>query len=244
MTANAPTDEFAGKVAVVTGAASGIGTAVARALELRGARVAGFDLAAAPLDAVDLAIGVDVSDPDAVQRAVKRVADELGPPTLGVHSAGITRDGVLWKLAPEDFDAVLRVNLSGGFHLLRSLTPHIRAEGGGSVVLISSINGTRGKFGQSAYTASKAGLHGLAKTAARELGRFGGRVNVIAPGMVETPMTAGLAPEWRQRAVDETALGRIAAPADVAEPVVFLLSTAARHVTGQVLHVDGGQCMT
>lgn len=228
-----------GRVAIVTGASSGIGAAVAAALREAGARVGALDVA--PCADCDHFVRTDVGDAASVRGAVAEIARALGPPTLGVHSAGITRDTVLWKLPEEDWNAVLRVNLTGAFHLLREIVPHIRTEGGGSVVLVGSINGARGKFGQSAYAASKAGLVGLAKTAAREMGRFGGRVNVLAPGMVDTPMTRDLPQEWRRKAEQEAVLGRIAQPADVAACALFLLSGAARHVTGQVLPVDGGQ---
>ena len=228
-------------VAIVTGAASGIGAAIAVQLQTQGVRVAGFDVR--PSVGCDLSFEVDLGDADAVMRATAAVAEALGPPTLAVHSAGITRDKVCWKLDVEDWAAVLSVNLSGAFHLLRAVVPHVRAQNGGSLVFIGSINGTRGKFGQTAYAASKAGLMGLAKSAAREIGRFNGRVNVVAPGMVETPILEGLPVEWRKKAEAETALGRIAQPRDIAAVVGFLLSDAARHVTGQVLHVDGGQHM-
>jgi acetoacetyl-CoA reductase/3-oxoacyl-[acyl-carrier protein] reductase len=135
------------------------------------------------------------------------------------------------------------VNLGSAFHLLHGATPLLRARGEGAVVLISSINGERGKLGQSNYAASKAGLIGLARSAARELGRFGVRVNVIAPGLVRTPMTATLPPEVTQRALEETALGRVAEPEDVAHAALFLCCDLGRHVTGQVLRVDGGQLM-
>ncbi len=228
-----------GRVAVVTGAASGIGAAVAAELAQAGARVASLDLAPGPGCA--LSCTCDVSSEASVGEAIALVARELGPPTLAVHSAGVTRDAFVWKQSLADFEQVLRVNLVGGFLLLRAMVPHLRAAGPGSVVFIGSINGTRGKLGQGAYAASKAGLVGLAKSAARELGRFGSRVNVVAPGMVDTPMTRALAPEWRQKAAAEAVLGRIAEPADVARVVAFLLSSAAGHVTGQVLNVDGGQ---
>ncbi len=132
------------------------------------------------------------------------------------------------------------MNLDSAFHLLKGAVPLMR-EAGGSVVLISSINGERGKFGQANYAASKAGLIGLGRTAARELGRFGIRVNLVAPGMIRTPMTATLAPEFLREAEAETALGRIGEPLDVAAAILFLVSAMGRHVTGQVLRVDGGQ---
>lgn len=241
-----------GRVAVVTGAASGIGAAVAHRLRDAGVHVAALDTAfasghgggrSAASEDEGLSVRCDVGDAAAVEAAVARAALELGPPTLAVHAAGVTRDAMHWKLAPADWDLVLRVNLSGAFHLLRAVAPHLRAARAGSVVLVGSINGLRGKVGQTAYAASKAGLVGLAKSAARELGPSGARVNVVAPGLTDTPMTAGLAPEWRAKALAETALGRIASADDIAATIVFLLTNAACHVTGQVLNVDGGQAM-
>ena len=239
MTGDGPS--FDGRVAVVTGGASGIGAALVERLKTRGVLVASLDVRAAP--ASDLSFEVDVGDADAVLRAVHRINSELGPPTLAVHCAGITRDAMLWKLAVEDWESVLRVNLSGAWFLLRAMVPYMRTAGTGSVVFVGSINGARGKIGQSAYAASKAGLVGVAKTAARELGRFGVRVNVVAPGFVETPMTAALADEFRAKAIAETAVGRVADPGDIVGAIEFLLSPAARHITGHVLNVDGGQDM-
>lgn len=235
----APDAGLSGQVAVVTGAASGIGAAVAAELTAAGVRVASLDVA--PAAGCALSCTCDVSSEAAVEAAFALVTKELGAPRLAVHCAGITRDALLWKQSLADWEQVLRVNLTGGFLLVRAMFPHIRAAGAGSIVLVGSINGTRGKAGQGAYAASKAGLVGLAKTAAREIGRFGGRVNVVAPGMVDTPMTRALAPEWREKAAAEAVLGHIGEPADVARVISFLLSPAARHVTGQLLNVDGGQ---
>ena len=138
---------------------------------------------------------------------------------------------------------VLRVNLDSAYHVVRGAIPLMRARGGGSIVLISSINGERGKFGQANYAASKAGLIGFARSVARETGRFGIRVNVVAPGMIETAMTAKLDPAVVDAAVAETALGRLGRPEDVAMAVLYLVSPMSVHVTGQVLRVDGGQLM-
>jgi NAD(P)-dependent dehydrogenase (short-subunit alcohol dehydrogenase family) len=169
------------------------------------------------------------------------VDEALGGIDVLVHAAGITRDAVLWKMTPAMWREVLAVNLDAAFHLLQVAVPRMRARGGGSIVLISSINGERGKFGQANYAASKAGLIGLARTTAREVGRFGVRSNVVAPGMILTPMTRDLPEEIRARAEAETALGRLGTPEDVARVVLFLASNLSAHVTGQTLRVDGGQ---
>jgi acetoacetyl-CoA reductase/3-oxoacyl-[acyl-carrier protein] reductase len=137
----------------------------------------------------------------------------------------------------------MSVNLDSAFHLLRRSVPLLRRAGGGAVVLVSSINGQRGKLGQANYAASKAGLIGLSKTAALELGAFSIRVNCVAPGWIDTPLTAAVPPDFRERAIEETPLRRLGQPEDVALAVLFLCSDMSRHVTGQVLRVDGGQLM-
>jgi acetoacetyl-CoA reductase/3-oxoacyl-[acyl-carrier protein] reductase len=231
---------FDGQTVLVTGAGRGIGAAVAGAFEARGAAVYRLDVER-PAEAGERFIAADVTRSDEVDRAVASILGTTGRLDAVVACAGIIRDHVLWKLSDDDWRAVLAVNLDGAFHLLRAVAPHFRERQGGAAVLVSSINALRGKFGQANYAASKAGLIGLAKTAARELGRSGARVNVVAPGFIDTPMTRALPREARDAAAAEAALGRIGAPEDVAGAVLFLCSRLAGHITGQVLRVDGGQ---
>ena len=232
---------LAGRTALITGGSGGIGAAIVARLREAGARVANLDVPGAHEVAGALALPCDLRDGEAVTRSFEALDAAFGRLDIVIHAAGITRDAVLWKLTDEDWTEVVRVNLDAAFHVLRRAAPRMRKAGGGAVVLISSINGERGKFGQSNYAASKAGLIGLGRTAARELGGFGVRVNVVAPGFIRTPMTESLPPEVRARAVAETVLAREGEPDDVATAVLFLISDLARHVTGQVLRVDGGQ---
>lgn len=234
--------DFAGRTVLVTGAAGGIGQAISLAFCERGASVYGLDRAAGAEPRIQWRIA-DVAESSQVDSAVDSVSKESGRLDFVVAAAGITRDGVVWKLSDDDWKSVLGVNLDGSFHLIRAAVPRLREQGGGSIVLISSINGQRGKAGQANYAASKAGLIGLARSTAREVGRFGIRVNVVAPGFIDTAMTQPLPDGIRQAAVQETALGSIGRPEDVAGAVLFLCSELASHITGQVLRVDGGQYM-
>jgi len=230
-----------GRVALVTGGGGGIGRAVARRLAEAGARVASMDRpGVAPVPDAEN-VPVDLADAASIAAAFDELGRRVDGLDVVVHCAGITRDRVLWKMTDDEWNDVLRVNLDSAFHLLRLSVPRLRARGGGSVVLVSSINGERGKFGQANYAASKAGLIGLARTAAREAGTFGVRVNVVAPGMIETAMTRELPETARRDALEQTVLGRLGQPDDVARVVLFLAGSASRHVTGQVLRVDGGQ---
>jgi 3-oxoacyl-[acyl-carrier protein] reductase len=231
-----------GRVALVTGSSGGIGTEVVRSLATAGARVVGCDAVDASPPGAAWSILCDLSGGDeAAEAAVGRVADREGRLDILVHAAGIRRDGVIWKLGQDDWRAVMCINLDAAFHLMKHAIPRMRQAGGGSVVLVSSINGERGKFGQSNYAASKAGLIALARSAARETGRFRIRVNAVAPGMIATPMTRSLPSEFLEEAVSESALGCLGEPRDVASAILFLCSDMSRHVTGQVLRVDGGQ---
>jgi NAD(P)-dependent dehydrogenase (short-subunit alcohol dehydrogenase family) len=176
-----------------------------------------------------------------VSAAIAGIARESGRLDVIVHAAGIVRDGVLWKMTDDDWSDVLRINLDAAFWILRGAAPLMRAAGSGSIVLVTSINGERGKFGQANYAAAKAGLVGLGRSAARELGRSGVRVNLVAPGFIDTAMTASLPDDIKAKAIEETALGRAGRPEDVAAAILFLASDMSRHVTGQILRVDGGQ---
>lgn len=228
-----------GHRALVAGGSGGIGRAVASLLVDAGAEVWSLDRPGAEPPPRVRSLECDLADPDAIARLAEELPDSL---RVFVHGAGITRDAVLWKMDREAWREVMAVNLDSAFLLMRAVVPRMRAAGGGSIVLISSINGERGKFGQANYAASKAGLIALGKTAAQELGRFGIRVNSVAPGWIDTDMTRGLPEEYRRRAVQESALGRVGRPEDVASAVLFLCSEASGHITGQVLRVDGGQC--
>jgi acetoacetyl-CoA reductase/3-oxoacyl-[acyl-carrier protein] reductase len=232
-----------GRVALVTGGGGGIGAAVCRRLLEAGARVASADLPGVPAVPGAAALACDLGDPAQITPLFEELGRRFERLDLIVHCAGIARDAVLWNLDDASWSEVLRVNLDSAFRVLRLAAPRLRAAGGGAVVLISSINGERGKFGQANYAASKAGLIGLGRTAARELGRFGIRVNIVAPGLIETAMTAALPGNVREAAIAETVLGRAGSPEDVAHAVLFLVSPMGRHVTGQVLRVDGGQLM-
>jgi acetoacetyl-CoA reductase len=235
MSASSPTR------ALVAGACGGIGRATVRRLSDDGVRVVGVDRTEQSVNGAEATLACDLRDGTACVEAVTSAARHLDGLDLLVHAAGVARDGVLWKIDTESWRETLEVNLESAFHLCRAAIPHLRSAGGGAIVLVSSINGERGKFGQTAYAASKAGLNGLARSLARETGRFDIRVNVVAPGMIRTPMTESLPPAAIVAAEEESCLGRIGEPADVASAIAFLAGPGARHITGQVLRVDGGQ---
>lgn len=235
-----PCFTFAGRQALVTGASRGIGRVIADMLADAGAQVYAFDWSAP--EAGDNFrhhfVKIDISDAEAVAEAVRGLP--LAPGLL-VNNAGITRDRSLMKMNDADWAAVLDVNLTGAFNMIRAVAPAMVASGFGRIVNMTSINGLRGKFGQANYAASKAGLIGLTKTAAREFGKKGITVNAVAPGMVMTDMARALPAEIIARAESEAALAELARPQDVAHAVLFLLSDAARAITGEVLRVDAGQ---
>lgn len=230
-----------GRVAGVTGGSGGIGSAIIEELVAAGARACSLDVGA-PSKAGDW-IKTDVRIEGSVEAAVAELERRHGRLDIVVHAAGVSFDAVVWKMPVEQWDRINAVNLRGAFLILRQAVPCLRRAGGGRVVLIGSINGSRGKFGTSAYSASKAGLHGLARSVARETGRFGIRVNVVEPGWVRTPLTDALPRETVDAALADSAIGRLLEPIDVARAVLFLCGPAGDAITGQVLRVDGGQHM-
>lgn len=234
--------ELAGQVAVVTGGSGAIGSAIVRAFAGAGATAVSLDMAE-PQRPGSPWLPCDMRDDASVAAAVESVFKQHGRLDIAVHSAGVSRDAVIWKLSPEDWDFVQAVNLRGAFLLLRHAIPRMRSGAGGRIALIGSINGSRGKFGTATYSASKAGLIGLMKTAAREVGRFAITVNVIEPGWVRTPLTETVPRDLRDAARAESLLGNFVEPSDIAAAVLYLCGLAGQRVTGQILRVDAGQLL-
>jgi len=238
-----------GQVAIVTGASRGIGRAIALQLAERGARVA--CIATSALNAEDSALacaertdgarafGVDVSNTDDVAALVKEITKSMGPPNLLVNNAGITRDQILMRMSEEDFDRVLSVNLKGAWNFIKAATrPLMKCSG--RIINISSVVGVTGNAGQANYAASKAGLIGLTKSVAKELAGRKVRANAIAPGFIETDMTAAIDEKAREQLTGAIPLGRIGSAREIALAVDFLAGPGGAYITGQTLIVDGG----
>jgi 3-oxoacyl-[acyl-carrier protein] reductase len=237
---------LAGKVALVTGGSRGIGRAVSRELAAGGARVAvNFREGAEAAEALAAEIGgvavmANVSDVAQASALVERVENELGPTDVLVNNAGITRDTLIVRMSDEEWDAVIETNLRGVFNTCRAVARGMLKRRSGSIVNMTSVVGIHGNAGQTNYAASKAGIIGLTKSLAKELGSRGVRVNAIAPGYIATELTSALPDELQQAVLAATPLGRLGDPDDVAGAVRFLCSEEARYVTGVVLQVDGG----
>jgi NAD(P)-dependent dehydrogenase (short-subunit alcohol dehydrogenase family) len=244
--------EFEGKVALVTGAASGIGRACALELARGGADVAVVDIAdeAALAQAENLlkaaggrvlSFRADVCEHGRAGAVVEEIVARLRRLDILINAAGTTADAPLWEMTEEQWQRVLDVNLKGAFSYTQAAARVFRRRRAGKIVNVASIEALRGRFGVANYAASKAGLIALTRSAAAELGRSGVNVNAVAPGFVRTPLVERLPAGVRERAVRESALGRMGEPEDVAHAVAFLCSERARQITGEVLRVDGGQ---
>jgi len=244
--------ELENQVAIVTGGTRGIGRAIALDLAANGAAVAlnyrqSADLAAELAETIRgmgrraLVVQADVSSFDDAQVMVQKVLEEFGRIDILINNAGMNWDGVVWKMTEEQWDRIIEVDLKGTFNYTRAVTPILREQGSGKIVNITSINGLRGKFGQTNYSAAKAGVIGFTKACARELGRYSVNVNAVAPGLIETEMVREAPEQVRDMALAEIVLGRLGLPEEVAYVVTFLCTEKARHITGQVIQVDGGQ---
>lgn len=245
---------LAGKVALVTGASRGIGKAIACKLAREGAKViinynGSKEKAEAVKSEIEAAGGQaevyqrDASDYTACETFIQTVIKEEGSLDILVNNAGITKDGLLMKMSEEDFDKVLDTNLKGAFNTIRFASRQMLRQKGGRIINMSSVVGVIGNAGQANYAASKAGVIGLTKAAARELASRGITVNAIAPGFIETDMTDVLSDKVKEASEAQIPLGHFGKPEDVAAAAAFLASEEARYITGQVLHVDGGMVM-
>ncbi len=252
-----PQGRLAGRVAIVTGAASGIGLATLKIFAAEGARVAAWDRDADALEArlaeagledlgldelgLDaLGVAVDIADERSVEEALAQTLARFGRVDALAHYAGITRDALYYKLSLDAWDAVIRVNLTGSFVVAKAVAQVMSEQRSGSIVLTSSRS-AYGNVGQANYSASKGGVISLTRTLALEVGRFGVRVNAIAPGFVETPMTGTVPAKLRDRAIAVTPLQRTAQPEEIARVALFLASDDSSFVTGQTINVDGGR---
>jgi 3-oxoacyl-[acyl-carrier protein] reductase len=245
--------QLAGQIAVVTGAGRGIGRAIALRFAAEGAEVACVSRTAENAEKVAgeiRALGrkawahaVDVADAASVNAAAEKILGEAGRVDILVNNAGVTRDGLLMRMSDEDWDTVLDTNLKGAFLFTRAFSRGFLKQRSGRIINVASIIGLIGNAGQCNYAASKAALIGLTKSVARELASRGVRVNAIAPGFIETDMTAGLKEEWKAELLKKIPLNCLGQAEDVAQAALFLAGPASRYVTGQVLTVDGGMVM-
>jgi 3-oxoacyl-[acyl-carrier protein] reductase len=246
--------DLTGKSAIVTGGSRGIGRAICIRLATQGADVLftyrGREDAAAETKAAIEALGrkavavqADVSDPQSAEKVVAAALEAFGKVDILVNNAGITRDNLIMRMSIEDFRAVLETNLFGAFYMVKAVTRPMLKARGGRIINITSVSGQMGQFGQANYSSAKAGMIGLTKAAARELGSRGITVNAVAPGFVLTELTQDLNAELQEGIIKQTPLARFGSPEEMASAVAFLASEEAAYITGQVLAVDGGIAM-
>lgn len=242
--------ELLGKVALVTGAAQGIGKATALLLAEKGADVVVSDINLEKAQETakeieekgrrSMALKVNVADPVEVEQMVEMIMEKFSRIDILVNNAGITRDRLLLRMSPEDWDAVLDVNLKGVFNCTKSVIKYMSKQRSGKIVNIASVVGLMGNAGQANYAASKAGVIGFTKTVAREFAQRGININAIAPGYIQTPMTEVLPEKVKEELMKLIPMGRLGQPEDVAQAVLFLVSENSNYITGQVLNVNGG----
>ncbi|MBN2630733.1 MAG: 3-oxoacyl-[acyl-carrier-protein] reductase [Rhodobacteraceae bacterium] len=242
--------DLTGKCALVTGASGGIGAVIARSLHQAGATVGLSGTRVEPLEALAAELGgrahvlaCDLSDMTAVEALVKRGTEAMGAVDVLVNNAGITRDGLMMRMSDDDWQAVIDVNLTTTFRLCRAAVRGMMKARWGRIVNISSVVGAIGNAGQVNYAASKAGMVGLSKSLAAEVASRGITVNCVAPGFVETAMTAKLTEAQRSALLATVPAGRMGTPAEIAAAVLYLASPEAAYVTGATLHVNGGMAM-
>ena len=238
------------KVAIITGGANGIGLATAFLFAREGAKVAvaDFDETAGKQALQRLSeqgaearfVQVDVANPESVQGMVEAVIQTYGRVDILINNAGITQDAMLTKMTPEQWQRVIDVNLSGVFYCTQAVVPYMIEQGNGRIINTSSISGVYGNVGQSNYAAAKAGVVGMTKTWAKELGRKGITVNAVAPGFIETGMVAKVPEKVIQQMIEKVPVKRLGQPSDIAHAYLYLASDEAAYVNGSTLHVDGG----
>jgi len=238
--------EPTGKVALVSGAAGGMGSAICEQLQREGAVTVGLDIQAGQpelsTDKSSCLLQCDTSDEHAVESAIAAVGERFGRLDYLVHCAALPQGTVTWKLPVTEWDRIIATNLRSGFLLAHFAIPLMRRSGdGGRVIMIGSTSGSVGRMGQCAYAASKGGLNALTKSIARETARFGILANIIEPGITRTPMSMMMPDEFLEEAISDTPLGRMGEPEDIAAMVTFLCGPGGRHITGQIIRVDGGE---
>jgi 3-oxoacyl-[acyl-carrier protein] reductase len=239
-----------GEIALVTGASRGIGAAIAAALAGAGATVIGTATSESGANAIGQSLGgknrgvaLNIADDESVEAALKDIQANEGAPTILVNNAGITRDNLLMRMKPDEWDDVIATNLTGVYRLCKGCLRGMMKAKKGRIINIASVIGVMGNAGQSNYAAAKAGIIGFSKSLAREIGSRNITVNVVAPGFIDTDMTRVLPEEQRAAMLAQVPLGRLGESGDIASAVLFLASNAAAYVTGETLHVNGGMLM-
>ena len=250
MTSIYSSDALTGEVALVTGASRGIGASIAQALAAAGATVIGTATSQGGADGISSALAgkgrgivLDVADDESVQAAIKDIQGNEGSPSILVNNAGITKDNLLIRMKPEEWDDVIATNLTGLYRVSKACLRGMMKARKGRIINIASVIAVMGNAGQTNYAASKAGMVGFSKSLAREIGSRGITVNVVAPGFIDTDMTKALSDDQRAAMLSQVPLGRLGAGDDIANSVLFLASGGGDYITGETLHVNGGMVM-